>query len=137
MTTRELSQLFYLNREIEQLTYRIEKIRARAQRVTTVLSDMPRSKNFIDFKDELCDLLDLLECKKRQCVIEQQRLERFINCIGDSQMRQILALRYINALSWQQVAFCIGEHDEQYPRRKHNRFLEIYKVDENDEQSVV
>jgi len=52
------------------------------------------------------------------------RLNRFINSVGDSEMRQILTYRYISGLTWQQIAFNIGEHDEQYPRRKHNRFLE-------------
>ena len=44
-------------------------------------------------------------------------------------MRLILSLRYINGLSWQQVAFSIGEYDESYPRKKHNKFLKDYKGD--------
>jgi len=36
----------------------------------------------------------------------------------------ILTYRYISGLTWQQIAFNIGEHDEQYPRRKHNKFLD-------------
>jgi len=37
--------------------------------------------------------------------------------VEDSEMRQILTYKYISGLTWQQI-------DEQYPRRKHNRFLE-------------
>ena len=48
-------------------------------------------------------------------------------------MRMILSLRYINGLSWLQIAFSIGEHDEQYPRKKLNRFLAKRKLDEKDE----
>ena len=52
-------------------------------------------------------------------------------------MRMILMLRYIQNLSWQKVAFAIGERDEQYLRRKHNAFLKKCKLDENDELNIV
>ena len=52
---------------------------------------------------------------------------RFIQSVEDSQMRIILTLRYVQGFSWQKIAYAIGEHDEQYPRRKHNAFLEKYE----------
>jgi len=52
-------------------------------------------------------------------------------------MRLILSLRYINGLTWLQIAFSIGAHDEQYPRRKHNKFLKRFKNDENDESNLL
>ena len=48
---------------------------------------------------------------------------RYIQSVEDSQMRMILTLRYVRGLTWQKVAYEIGEKDEQYPRRKHNAFL--------------
>ena len=69
----------------------------------------------------------------RQSVIEYNRLNRYINGIEDAQMRMILSLRYVNGLSWQQVAFAIGESDESYPRRKHNEFLRKSESAENAE----
>jgi hypothetical protein len=57
--------------------------------------------------------------------------------VEDSEIRMILTLRYTQNLSWQKVAFAIGEYDEQYPRRKHNTFLKRYKLDENDELNIV
>ena len=50
-------------------------------------------------------------------------LHRYIDSIDDSRMRQIMAGRYVDGLSWKEVAARIGERDEQYPRRLHNRFL--------------
>ncbi len=47
---------------------------------------------------------------------------RFLGEVEDSQMRQILNLRYLEGMSWQRVAFAIGEYDEQYPRKKCRRF---------------
>lgn len=42
------------------------------------------------------------------------RLNAYIDAIEDSEMRQIMKLRYLNGLSWQQVDFSIGKHDESY-----------------------
>ena len=56
-------------------------------------------------------------------ICELNRLEKFIQTVEDSEMRTILALRYIRC-TWQKVAYAIGEHDEQYARKKHNAFLE-------------
>jgi hypothetical protein len=53
----------------------------------------------------------------QKCFYELNRLNRFIYSVEDSEMRQILTYKYISGLTWQQI-------DEQYPRRKHNRFLE-------------
>lgn len=63
-------------------------------------------------------------------------IEIFVNEIEDSMTRRIFRYRYITGkrrLSWQAIAFKIGECDEQYPRRKHNNFLRKLKIDENDE----
>lgn len=70
---------------------------------------------------------------RAQCVAEVKRLTEWIDKIDDSQMRQILRLRYIKCESFQQIAFAIGETDESYPRRKLRDFL---KAAENAESKV-
>jgi hypothetical protein len=70
------------------------------------------------------DLKNLLSLNLQKCFYELNRLNRFINSVEDSELRQILTYRYISGITWQQIAFNIGEHDEQYPRQKHNKFLE-------------
>ena len=42
-------------------------------------------------------------------------------------MRMILTLRYIQGLTWQKIAYAIGEYDEQYRRRKHNAFFKKHE----------
>lgn len=60
---------------------------------------------------------------RAQCVAEVKRLTEWIDQVEDSQMRQILRLRYIKKKSFQQIAFAIDEYDESYPRRKLKAFL--------------
>jgi len=127
MTKQELSQLYYLNREIEHLKERITELECIATSSTSRITGMPHATDISDkvgkYAAEIVDLKELLDLNLKKCFYELNRLNRYIESIEDSEMRMIMSLRYINGLSWQQVAFSIGEHDEQYPRRKHNAFL--------------
>lgn len=141
MTKQELSQLYYLNREIEQLKNRIVELECVATSTSSRITGMPHASGISDkvgkYAAEIVDLKELLDLNLKKCFYELNRLNRYIESIEDSEMRLIMSLRYINGLSWQQVAFSIGEHDEQYPRRKHNKFLKQSKVDENDELKMI
>ncbi len=113
MTVKELSQLYYLNREIEMDKARLEKLRARISGLTSPnLSGMPRgsgNENGIESCiAEIVDLEAIISAKVTQCMHERNRLERYIAGIPDSLTRQIFALRFINGLSWVQVAFSVG-----------------------------
>jgi len=140
LNKRELSQLYYLNREIEEQQRRLQELEALATSCTSHITGMPKAQGVVDrlagYVAEIADLRGLIDLSIKKCFFELNRLNRYINGIEDSQMRLILSLRYINGLSWQQIAFSIGEYDEQYPRRKHNAFLRT-QVDENDERKAV
>jgi hypothetical protein len=137
VTKKELSQLYWLNKEIEMQQKRITELENLATSCTATITGIPRNPNISDrlgeYVAEIADLRSLLELNLKKCFYELNRLNRYINTIDDSQIRQIMTLRYINGLTWQQIAFRINEHDEQYPRRKHYAFLEQNKLDENDE----
>lgn len=137
MTKKELSQLYWLNREIEADKRKLEELRLAAVSATAKITGLPHVTGVRDKVGEIAVLIEeqgrLIELKKKQTVIEYNRLMRYINSVDDSLMRQILTLRYVNGLSWQQVAFSIGESDESYPRRKHNEFLRKSKSAENAE----
>lgn len=127
MTKKELSQLYWLNREIEEQQRRLQELESLATSCTSPITGMPKSKGIIDklseYVAEIADLKWLIDLNLQKCFFELNRLNRFINTVEDSEMRLILSLRYINGLSWQQIAYSIGEWDEQYPRRKHNIFI--------------
>lgn len=141
MTKKDLSQLYYLNREIVQLQIRLAEVECLATSCTPSITGMPRASGVADklanYTAEIADLKSLLDLNLKKCFYELNRLNRYIQSVDDSEMRMILALRYVNGLSWQQIAYSIGESDEQYPRRKHNKFLKERKFDENDEWKVL
>lgn len=137
MTKKELSQLYWLNREIEQEKHRLAELEAAATDTSVKITGLPHVGGISDktaIAAQIADCREVIEAKLRLSVVEYNRLNRFIANVDDSQMRQILSLRYVSGLSWQQIAFTIGHHDEQYPRRKHDNFL---RNDENDEHKRI
>lgn len=128
MTKQELSQLYYLNREIEHLKTRIAEIEGLATSTTKQITGMPHvvgvSDNIGKYVAELADLKELLQLNLKKCFYEFNRLNRFIQSIEDSQLRMILSLRYINGLSWLQIALSIGgSNTADSIRMQHDRFL--------------
>ncbi len=128
MTKKELSQLYYLKKEIKELKRRISEIEAAATNCHPQITALPYEGVISDktgaYAAQIADLKSQLELNLKKCFDELKRLDNYIQSVEDSQMRTILTLRYIRGLSWQKIAYAIGEHDEQYPRRKHNAFLE-------------
>lgn len=62
----------------------------------------------------------------RKLEVQKQTIDEFMANIPDSETRRIFRYKYIDGTvkpSWQWIAFKIGKHDEQYPRRKHNKYL--------------
>ena len=128
ITKRELSQLYYLSREIEQDRKRLEELEAAAQGITQQITGMPPAGGAGDkvgkYAAEIADLRAIIEHKVQQCWYELNRLNRFIASVEDSQMRQILTLRYINRLSWTRIAIEIGGgNTPDSVRKMHDRFL--------------
>lgn len=112
MTKKELSQLYYLNREIEEQQRRLAELKAVATSCGAAITGMPKAHGISDklayYAVEMADLKALLDLNIKKCFYELNRLNRYINSIEDSQIRIMLALRYINGLSWRQIAFSIG-----------------------------
>ena len=112
MTLKELSQLYYLNREIEMDQQRLRELEVKALPGAQVITGMPHGSGVSDvvgrYAAEIADLRGIIEAKHQQCLYERSRLERYIAGIDDSLLRQILTYRFINGLPWHQVAACIG-----------------------------
>ena len=112
MTKKELCQLYYLNREIEEQQRRLAELEAAATSCGAIITGMPKAHSVSDklaeYAVEIADSKALLDLNLKKCFYELNRLNRYINSIDDSQIRIILALRYINGLSWKQIAHSIG-----------------------------
>lgn len=128
MTKKELSQLYYINREIEQIQARLTELECLATSATQKITGMPSGSGVSDmvgrYAAEIADLKALLDLNLKKCFYELNRLNRYIQSVEDAQMRMILSLRYINGLSWEQVAASISSCiSGESIRKAHDRFL--------------
>lgn len=112
MTLRELSQLKYLKREIAMDRQRLAELESKALPGAQVISGMPTAAGYGDklgsYAAEIADLKAVILAKQRRCLAEQRRLEVYIASIDDSFIRQIFTLRFVNGLTWRQVARKMG-----------------------------
>ena len=113
MTLKELSQLYYLNREIEMDKERLEALRARASAPGSPNYDgMPKSPSYENrlerYIAEIVDLEAIISAKITQCQHERNKLERYIAELPTSLLRMIFTYRFINGLTWEQVSASIG-----------------------------
>lgn len=128
VSKRDLSQLFWLNREIEELQRRLDELETLATSCTSHITGMPRSPGVVDklakYAVEIADLRALLDLNLKKCFYELNRLNRYIESVEDGQIRLILSLRYVNGLGWRQIADSIGNgYTADTVRKAHDRFL--------------
>jgi len=128
MTKKELSQLYYLNREIEREKRRLRELEEASTRVTARVSGLPfgasgGNNSPTALGADIADAKAIIEAKTKASIAEYNRLVRYINSIDDSFIRQILMLRYVDCLSWNAIAQEIGGNTADSVRMAHNRFL--------------
>lgn len=112
MTLKELSQLYCLNREIEDLKFKISELEAKATDTSVKITGMPHGAGAGDKIGRAVAELDCYRAKLtdrlERCRIELIRLNDYISACPDSLTRQILTYRFVNGLSWDQVAASVG-----------------------------
>lgn len=138
MTVKELSQLYYLNREIESDQKELEELEAKIGPRVQQLTGMPHGSNIGNPEErmaiEIADLKAIIAAKQIQCIHERNRLERFISGVEESRLRMAFRFRFINGLSWRQVAAHLGDvRCEDSIKKQVYRYLKADQVDEMEE----
>lgn len=118
MKLKELSGVYYIDKEITRLEGEIKQLECEATKVTPTLSGQPRGSGVTDRVGKLGavmgDLRTLLEIKHLELIHEKTRLYTYINGIPDALTRLIFQYRFIDCLQWNEVADRIGgNHNEK------------------------
>ena len=125
-----LSQLRALKIELKLLERRVQKLERVVERRKNMVEKMiDGGESWEDISRFIEPVLDAYLSSKRfamEYLEEYRQLTQFIFSLGNSKIRRILTARYIDGLTWQAIAFTIGEYDEQVPRRLHNHFIQAY-----------
>jgi hypothetical protein len=139
MTVKELSQLYFLKREIEMDWMRLEELRAKIDAVPSPrITGMPHSTTVESrvewYVAELVDLTADIKAKRKRCQREKRKLESYINGISDSLVRQIFTLRFEDGLTWDGIAKHFGrDYTAAYVRNISYKFLRGTKKNEKKE----
>lgn len=129
MTTKELSQLYYLNREIEDCRKKLKELEMQRGIGALNMDGMPHAKGMTksqveQLAAEIVDLKAIIHAKQIECIHEKSRLERYIADIPDSLTRQIFQYRFADCLTWDQVADnCGGDNTGDSVRMRCYRYM--------------
>lgn len=132
-----LQQYTDLKAEIKDLENRIRKLEAQAEKIER--DSVRGSDNLFPYtqrqfhiqglnvkkQKRIRRLKKLLAERKDTCEEMKLKIEEFISNIPDSRTRRVFQYRYIDGLSWLQIARKLGKCDESYPRKIiHDKYLE-------------
>lgn len=130
-----LKQYNDLQEEIKDLKKKIDKLsdfKIERDKVTGSDSEFPYIKRSFTIEgyniqdiDRLNKLKELLVMRKLKCEEMKLEIEKFISNIPDSRTRRVFQYRYIDGLTWLQIARRIGKYEESYPRKViHDKYLD-------------
>ena len=113
MNKQELGQLFYLEKEIKFLEEQMRECNEKSEKEQ---SDSISAK-INEYQNLICNQIHKLYNQKID-------IEIYIQTIGDSQLRSVMRMRYIEFYSWIKIAYKIGAKTEATPRMMIDRFFE-------------
>ena len=119
-------------KELEKRIKRLENYKVERDKVRGSSSEFPYTLRSFTIEgyniremDRVRKLKKILVKRKSECESMKIEIEEFISSIPDSRTRRVFQYRYIDNLSWLQIANRIGRHDESYPRKLiHDKYLE-------------
>lgn len=118
MNIKELSNLFYINKEIKRLESELEEI---TEIGSSVIDGMPHGTKSGDKVQQLVlkrqTLVEKIVKKQLEYIDEKIKIENFIANIDDAKIKHIVALRFVEFKSWYEIADEITPEDKELVNR--------------------
>ena len=112
MTKKELSQLYWLKKEMAIEKQRLKELRARMYPSAVSMDGNVKSSHdgsqTENLTVEIVELERIIQKRIEECEKERLKLESYISGIDDSLVRMVLTLRYVECLPWLRVWSKIG-----------------------------
>ena len=133
MTEKELSQYFYLKKEIEDLEERIAKLGLGIGSIE--IKDIPGgTKKISSIQEKIVELKEKWINARISALEEYLKIEKYINGIEDSELRSIFRMRYLDLKKWEEIGFkhnydrtTISKKVRGYIKHSHNSHTEMIK----------
>jgi len=131
MTLHDLSQIYYIRRELTDCDARLSALRARrdAGAASPAIGGSPGSglpsSPTERLAAEITDLEAIISAKRIELIHQEAMLTRYISSIDDSLTRLVLTYRFIDCRTWRDVALLVGGgNSEDSVKKMCYRFLE-------------
>lgn len=115
--------------EMEQIEEEALKWLGKANKLTATLSDMPAGGERLQMDDAVCKYLEVadnLTAKITEATAIKIEIDNYINAIPNSRLKNVLRLRYINGMKWEEIC-CKVNCSWQHVHRLHVYALEALK----------
>lgn len=112
MTAKELSGVFYINKEIKSLQLELAELKQKNFYKPNIITDMPRGGEMkeqnLEYVNDVLLLEDLINYSLRKLQYERKKIEGFLGTIDNPELRAVMRLRAVNNLSWYQIGDELG-----------------------------
>lgn len=134
MTERELNQIYWLRKEIKQLDKNLQRLENMSLIKSPIITGMPFGNKTNDTVARYsCDIIDLQNelINKRQKYLNQAKIiENYVDSITDSEIRQIVRLRHIDGLTWDEIGGEMNMDRSTVSKKYHNFIKKSHKSHE-------
>lgn len=138
MTAEELSQIYYINKEIKSLQLELAELRQRNFYKPNIITDMPRGggkkDTNLEYVNDVIELEDLINYSLRKLQHQRKKIDDFLKSVNDDELRLIMRLRAVNNMSWESIGEVIGKDRRTVSKKFYNYFQ---KCTECDTQPVI
>lgn len=103
MNEKELSQYFYLKKEVEDLEQRIKEFGDGVKSMHYKDVSVQSSHNNKSIQETKVELVGLLTEKRISALEQYIKIERYIEDVEDAEIRNILRYRFLDLLKWDEI----------------------------------
>jgi hypothetical protein len=115
LTKEELKQIYYLNKEVKMWQKELERLQCMSLIKGQQITGMPHvpgvSDKVGDLAATMADIETIIRGKLAEIQMQKKRIIEYINSIDDSLLRQIMFLRNVSCMSWNQIANELGSNE--------------------------
>lgn len=112
MTREELKQIYYINKEIKMWQRELDRLQCKSLIGSQNLDGLPKgngtSDKVADNVISRVEIEEIINGKLAEIQVQRKRIMNYINSQEDSLLRQIMFLRNVSCMNWNQVARELG-----------------------------
>lgn len=107
MSVEELSQIYYINKEIKSLQRELAELKQKNFYKPNIITDMPKGgkgeEQNLEYVNDIMMIEDLISYSLRKLQYQRKKVEEFLDTVEDAELRLIMRLRAVNNMKWEDI----------------------------------